>query len=163
MEVPSKVGQEYTLVTMDLATAKIAYDLIWSDHDLYQKVVLNLGPFHTMCSYMGAVGKMMSGSGFEDIVVEAGLCASGSIEQVMSGRHYNRAIRVHHRMLDAVENMLLNAFRDTLDLTQQNDSLAAVVALASEPTTPGSFCDAEGNQLCMEFLQRYENFKDQVR
>ena len=163
MEVPSKVGQEYTLVTMDLATAKIAYDLIWSDHDLYQKVVLNLGPFHTICSYMGAVGNMMSGSKFEDIVVEAGLCASVSIEQVMSGRHYNRAIRVHHRMLDAVENMLLNAFRDTLDLTHQNDSLAAVVALASEPTTPGSFCDAGGNQLCMEFLQRYENFKDQVR
>jgi len=162
MEVSSKVGQEYTLVTMDLTAAKIAYDLIWSDHDLYQKVVLNLGPFHTMCSYMGAVAKMMSSSGFEDIVVEAGLCASVSIEQVMSGRHYNRAVRVHHRMLDAVERMLLNAFRDTLDLTQENDSLAAVVALASEPT-PGSFCDAEGNQLCMEFLQRYEDFKDQVR
>jgi len=45
-----------------------------------------------MCSYMGSLGKMMCESGFEDIVIEAGLCASGSIEQVTSGKHYNRAM-----------------------------------------------------------------------
>ena len=43
---------------------------------------MNLGPFHIMCYYLGSLGKMMCESGFEDIVTEAGLCASGSIEQV---------------------------------------------------------------------------------
>ena len=97
------------------------------------------------------------------ILLSKPVCAQVDLLSRLSGRHYNRAVRVLHQMLDAVERMLLNAFRDTLDLTQENDSLAAVVAPASEPTTPGSFCDAEGNQLCMEFLQRYEDFKDQVR
>jgi len=67
VEATKKLKQEYTLVTMDLAAAKIAYDIIWSSGDLYQKVIINIGPFHTMCS----LGKMMCESGFEDIVTEA--------------------------------------------------------------------------------------------
>jgi len=115
VEVSQKVHQEYMLVTMDLAAAKIAYDIIWSAEDKFAKVLLNLGPFHTMCSYMGCIGKMMCGSGFEDIVIEAGLCASGAIERVTSGKHYNRALRVHQRMLDGLERMMLNACQENME------------------------------------------------
>jgi len=54
-----------------------------------------------MCSYMGAIGKMMSGSGLVEIIIEAGVCASGSIAKVITGKHYNRALRVHQLMLEA--------------------------------------------------------------
>jgi len=110
MEASGKLKQTYTLVTMDLAAAKIAYDVKWSDPDVYNNVIINLGAFHTMCSYMGSLGKMMAGSGFEELVIEAGICASGSIDRVMSGKHYNRAMRVHVIMVDAVERLLLRAF-----------------------------------------------------
>jgi hypothetical protein len=30
----------------------------------------------------------------------------------MSGKHYNRAVRVHHRMLEVVERMLIEAFEN---------------------------------------------------
>ena len=40
---------------MDLAAAKIAYDIIWGNPDKFSKVVIHLGAFHTMCSYMGAL------------------------------------------------------------------------------------------------------------
>ena len=46
-------------------------------------------------SCLSAIGKLMKGSGFEEIVIEAGLCASGSLDSVLKGRHYNRAIRIH--------------------------------------------------------------------
>ena len=97
----SMAVMQYTLITMDLAVAKIAYDIIWGDTDLYNKMIVNLGPNvpHNVF-VLGALRKMISGSGFEDIVVESGLCASGSIDQVMSGKHYNRSVRVHQRMLD---------------------------------------------------------------
>ena len=45
----------------------------------------------------------MKGSGFEDIVIEAGVCASGYLQKVMSGKHYNRALRVHKMVLEALE------------------------------------------------------------
>jgi len=162
MEVTHNLSQEFTLVTMDLAAAKLAYDLVWADTQLYEKVVVNLGPFHTMCSYMGSLGKMMSGSGFEDIVVEAGLCASGSIEHVMSGKHYNRSMRVHQLMLDALERMLLRTFQDNVQLSEGSDSLSAAVVLASEPSAENLHAAAESEN-CKTFLKAYENFKASVR
>lgn len=73
---------------------------------------MKLGPFHTLCSYMGAIDKMMTGCAFEKILIESGLCASGSIDQVMSGKHYSRAVWVHHRMLEVIKRMLIEAFEN---------------------------------------------------
>ena len=81
----------------------------------------------------------MTGSGFEDILIEAGVCASGSIAKVMSGKHYNRAIRVHQRMNDAIERMLLKQFCVHASVTIiSNDSeenpLSDLFALAECPS-----------------------------
>jgi hypothetical protein len=108
-----KLNQEYTFVTFDLAMAKIAYDITWSSPEKYDKVIIHLGGFHTMCAYMAALGKLMAGSGFEELLIESGICASGSINQVLSGKHFNRAIRVHQHMLDAVNRLILDVFVET--------------------------------------------------
>ena len=79
-----EVEQEYTFATFDLAVAKKAYALIWHDAERYKNVVIHSGVFHTVLSYLGALGKLMKGSGFEDIITEAGLCASGSLDKMMN-------------------------------------------------------------------------------
>ena len=43
MQVTSTLQQTYTFVTMDLAAAKIAYDIIWGNPDKFSKVVIHLG------------------------------------------------------------------------------------------------------------------------
>ena len=86
LEAAKQLKQEYTLITMDLAAAKIAYDIQWQNMEKFSKVIINLGAFHAMCSFMGSLGKMMTGSGLEDILIEAGVCASGSIQKVLSGK-----------------------------------------------------------------------------
>ena len=63
-----------------------------------------------MCSYMGALGKMVTVSGFEDFVVDAGICASVSVDQVLSGKHYNRGLRVCQLLLDALKRLKLQEF-----------------------------------------------------
>ena len=105
VEVSQRLQQPYTFVTMDLAAAKIAYELQWNSAERFSSVIIHLGGFHTMCSYMWYIGKVMTGSGFEDIVLETGICASGSIRKVISGKHYNRALHVHLQ-----HELLLKAF-----------------------------------------------------
>jgi len=100
-----------------------------------------------MCSYMGAIGKLMTGSGFEDIVVEARLCASDSFEQVMSGKHYNRSVRVHQRMLDTLERMLLTSLNNSVESGQEHDNLSAAVNLALQPTAENRQ-NAEDSETC---------------
>ena len=59
---------------------------------------------------MEALGKMMTGSGFDEIFIEDGVCASGSIGKVMSGKHLNRALRIYQHMLDALGRNSLDEF-----------------------------------------------------
>ena len=52
----------------------------------------------------------MRGSGFEEVVIEAGLCATGLLEKVLIGKHYNRCFAVHTVMLEALERLLFTSF-----------------------------------------------------
>ncbi len=42
---------------------------------------------------------------YQDIVIEAGLVTQGSVDGVMSGKHYNRSILLHKTMYESLERM----------------------------------------------------------
>ena len=72
-----------------------------------------------MCSLIGTVGKMMQGSGFAEIVVEAGICASGSLEKGMSGKHNKRALRAHTLFVEGLERLLLKRFDSVQTISEE--------------------------------------------
>jgi hypothetical protein len=39
----------------------------------------------------GVIGKIVKGSGFEDVIFQAGVCSTRSLNGVLMGSHYNRA------------------------------------------------------------------------
>ena len=50
--------------------------------------------------------------------MEAGIVACGSSKGVMSGTHYNRAVRAHKTMYEALHRVLWTEFEDrSLDLS----------------------------------------------
>ena len=93
MTATGKLHQHYTFVTMGLAAAKFANDIKWSSGNKFSNVVIHLDAFHTMCSYMGALGKMVIGSGFEEILVESGIWGQqvnceGSVRETLQQTYY---------------------------------------------------------------------------
>jgi len=153
---------------MDLAAAKIAYDIQWNTPDKYSKLIIHLGAFHTMCSYMGAIGKMMTGSGFEEILIESGICASGSIVKVMSGKHYNRAMRVHQHMTDAVEGMILDSYfksKGNEDSSVKSDICEKLLEMCNLSNSPSyiKICEVENNTECKNFIDDFNKYREEVR
>ena len=114
---------------------------------------------------MGALGKLMTSSGFEDILIEAGICARGSIAKVMSGKHYNRAIRVHQRTNDAIERVMLKQFCVHTSVTNitsngnDENPLSDSFSLAECPSTT-TFYEAFNN---LKFMELVDRFKVEVR
>jgi len=166
LKASAELQQRFTFVTMDLAAARIAYDVIFesaggSRSDL-SNVIIHIGPFHTMCAYMGAIGHMIAGSGFEEIVIESGVCASGSIDRVMSGKHYNRALRVHQRVLEALERLMIAEFFKLKKTSPNSLENSELKELASSPSCQ-SFNDFAGTAECTEFVEAYSQFKDDIR
>ena len=52
-------------------------------------------------------GHTLNGSGMSDVLLEVGLISSGSINGVLSGKHYSRAMNCHRIMLESLEGMQL--------------------------------------------------------
>lgn len=156
------VNQEVTIITFDLAVVMKAYSIMWQNPEEFGDVLVRIGVFHTICSYLGVLGKMMTGTGFEDIVIEAGICASGSLDQVMRGKHYNRAMRVHKLMYETLERLLLQSFFATTEgsgIFNSNLQEKLEVFIQS-PSGLDEILDSDSfNQL----YSKFSAFKDAIR
>ena len=65
-----------------------------ADVDL-QRIVLRMGAFHVINTYLAVIGRRFGSAGLHDVLVEADILASGYADAVLEGRHYNRGIRAH--------------------------------------------------------------------
>ena len=68
-------------------------------------IICRLGGFHTLMSFLGAVGDMMSGSGIEELLEL--VYATNSIGHMMSGKAFSRAIRGHFLVDSCLNNILI--------------------------------------------------------
>ncbi|KAH3750632.1 hypothetical protein DPMN_185160 [Dreissena polymorpha] len=80
--------QKKLQVRCDRHIQSIHFTLIWNNPDKYKNHFVLIGTFHLTGAYFKMVSKKMSGSGLSDIMLEAGLIGSGSIQGVFTGRHF---------------------------------------------------------------------------
>jgi len=81
---------------------------------------------HTCCAFMSMMGKRFLGSGFEDILIESEIVAPGSLQTVISGHKYNRSIRVHKIMFEALHRLQIQAFMASLT-EQDHDMYSSLI------------------------------------
>ena len=56
---------------------------------------------HTIMNFLGIIGKRFSDAGLKDMCIESGLVAEGSLNGVLDGKQYNRAVRTHKCIYEA--------------------------------------------------------------
>lgn len=92
-------------ITLDVGAAIKAFHVVWNNPDAWSDIIIHLGDFHAMMTFFAVIGRFVEGSGFEDVIFQAGLCSSGSITGVMSGKHYNRCWLVHEAFSEVLERL----------------------------------------------------------
>lgn len=75
------------------------------DNSRLRSIVLRLGGFHTLMSFLGSVGHLMEGSGLREILEK--VYASNTVTHIMSGKAVSRAIRAHFLLDSALSKLLL--------------------------------------------------------
>ena len=60
-----------------------------------------MGAFHLCCNFLDIFGRRFGDAGLKDLLVE-NVVAAGSITGVLGGNHYNRAVRAHKIMHEAL-------------------------------------------------------------
>ena len=87
-------------------------------------IVVRLGGFHTLMSYLGAIGKVMKGSGIEELFNE--VYAENTIQHIISGKAISRALRAHLLAESALVSMLMETVIEDVDTTNVTDFINAL-------------------------------------
>lgn len=98
------------VVVFDQAIYCKAQMIRWTDEELRKRLVIRLGEFHTILAFLGTIGKRFEKSGLEDVLVEAEIVSVGSMKGVTSGHMYNRSVRAHKLLFEALTTLQLKEF-----------------------------------------------------
>ncbi|GBM15552.1 hypothetical protein AVEN_8931-1 [Araneus ventricosus] len=80
------------------------------------KIVIKLGGFHLLSSFIGAIGYIMQGSGIKEVL--SLICAPNSLDKMLTGHAYARAHTLLHRTLATISKELV--IDDDMDANLQN-------------------------------------------
>lgn len=127
-----------------------------------KSIILRLGGFHVLMSFLGAIGYLMSGSGLEGILEL--VYAPNTVPKMLEGKAIARAIRGHF-LVDGALNTLLAAKTFQIDLPIP--SSAVDIENLSEGTEDGTIaCQVEDSEAApdetVSDLQE-ETFMDQIK
>ena len=126
-----EIRQEDVVIVMDQAIYAKAQEIIWSHPTEFSRVVLRMGAFHICLNLLRIIGKRFGEAGLADILVESGTVASGSVSGVLSGHHYNRAVRGHKIMYEAIQRQKWICFGSWMESSSEKilnqSSIKAVI------------------------------------
>ena len=94
-DIRKRLYLDQIVVVLDQALYAKACEVAWKNRELYEKIILHLGTFHTICNLLSIIGKRFQDAGLSDVCIESGILAGGPVCGVMEGKVYNRAVRIH--------------------------------------------------------------------
>ena len=59
---------QYAHVIADEGAAGMSYQVIWNNPEDFKKIIIHPGNFHTIVQHFSIIGKIVSSSGFEDVL-----------------------------------------------------------------------------------------------
>ena len=93
-EETKKSKQVICFVTFDQALYIKAKDIVSSNpNGEFSNIIVRLGGFHLLMSYLGSIGYIMEGSGISELW--STVHGSSSVPHMLSGHAYARAVRAH--------------------------------------------------------------------
>ena len=122
-----------------------------------------MGVFHTICNLLSIIGKRFQDAGLRDLCVKSGVLAEGSVGGLMAGRKYNRAIRVHKLVYEALMMLVWKGFITWLEehhaeeVPSLKESINNIDIFHSN-VSQGSLQDFLQQQSCRRILQLFQEY-----
>ncbi|KAK3747382.1 hypothetical protein QZH41_002637 [Actinostola sp. cb2023] len=109
-DIRKRLNLDEIVVVLDQALYAKACEVAWKNRELYRNIIFRLGTFHTICNVMSIIGKRFQDAGLRDICIESGILAERSVSSVIEGKMYNRAVRIHKYIYEALMRLIWQQF-----------------------------------------------------
>lgn len=119
LQIPSMV------LVCDMAMYIKVQEIRWASREstdaaFYEKIVLRPGEFHTCMTFLAVLGKKYGTAGLKDLLIEARVIAVGSVNNVLSGKAYNRAVFAHKTLAEALQFLRFQTYLNTCSEEDKN-------------------------------------------
>ena len=109
------------------------------------------------------IGKKVNESGLANVLLEAGVMSVGSMNGVMFGKNYSRAINCHKVMAESLERLLLDRYLETRSLKGLSGDLLQAIDHIIHERSSENLDAAMQNKALANFLKEYSLLRQQVR
>ena len=167
-DIRRRLSLSEIVVVMDQALYAKACEVVWKNRDLYGYILLRLGTFHIICNVLSIIGKRFQDAGLRDICIESGILAEGSVSSVIEGKMYNRAVRVHKYIYEALLRLIWKQFIPWVSANHANKvgqvrEVVAKVNEMAEAVSQEQFDSILHSQSLEELYQLWDQYLQYLR
>ena len=151
----------------DQALYAKAAEIVWKQ-EKFKNIIIRMGAFHTICNLLSIIGKRFQDAGLRDLSVESGVIAEGSITGMMDGRKYNRTVRLHKLVYEALMRLAWKGFLPWMEENHNGDLHHLQETLNFITNVHSSVCKASIQELlenasCGRILKLFQTYLDTLR
>ena len=168
LQIKETLRLQSIVVVFDQALYAKATEIKWKHSAQFSAIVLRMGVFHTICTFLAVIGKGFQDAGLRDVCVESGVIADGSAAGVLEGRGYNRAIRFHKLMFEALNRLAWNGFQRWIEERHEDkkplvDDIMKGLKQLIDSTCEPEFKDVMSSPLFEEVSQLFLSYSNHLR
>ena len=120
------LDQRNSVVTFDLAIYTKAKEIQWRYPEEFETLVVRMGGFHIALNFLSVIGKKFEESGIKDLLTESGVYGSNTTLALLKGKSYNRGVRAHKLIMEALLRLQWQAFCNWLEEEREDHRLEGV-------------------------------------
>ena len=148
-EVSSILGQTHIPVIFDMGLLTKALEIKWSAKDELAGVILCEVGMHFLMSVFAGIGHLYGDAGLRQFLCDSDVYAAGSVQQIMSGKDFDRALMAY-KLVD--ETLYRRFFRQFREWSKQKQGSSDYLARVDQQTNT-VFEAIEGQQSSPTYQQ----------
>ena len=161
-KIRSSLSLQSIAIVFDQALYAKATEIIWKHNEKFANIVPRLGTFHTICNLLGVIGKRFQDSGLKDLCIESGVIAAGSVSGVLDGKKYNRAVRLHKLLYEALLRLAWKGFLVTKGSNAETE-ITDLIGEFSSNVCQMTFTETLENPSFVSLADEFSLHLDQLR
>ena len=100
-EIRDRLKVKAVVCVFDQAFYAKAVDIFWKNKNVFFENLVLMLCFHLLMMLLGIMGTRYGDAGLRKFAVQSEVVAEGSIERVLEGKNYYRAVRLHKMAYEA--------------------------------------------------------------
>lgn len=126
-EIKDRLQLKAVVCVFDQAFYAKAMEIFWKHTSLFKGFVIMMGGFHLLVMLLGIIATRFGYASLQELAVQSEVVAEGSIDKVLIGKQYNRAVCLHKLKYKVLMRLILKEFESIILKEFESEEITKVL------------------------------------